>query len=308
VSVERQVHAAVVGLLAPGAHIQQILRFRQAPLPFPAKLVLATEAGSVACVVKVNTEPGRLQHEADVLAALADLKFSAPRLLAGPEAVDTSVGPVEVLVLSHLQGDALPWIGVIDVEVADRTCRLLFGAIDDLHALTPRMAAHEIRSTLPTRTLDHELAALAERQSPWAGTRIVQDGLNVLRTSIPRHRLPLVFSNGDYNPLNVLADEAGVTGWVDFEHACFEDPYIGLPKFQFWADDSGWSLASRIGLVERFLYRQEVSPATFMVRVVLRGLTHLLDTTPDQPPVVMLREIDRAIQVLRQHEVRRAGG
>jgi aminoglycoside phosphotransferase (APT) family kinase protein len=138
--------------------------------------------------------------------------------------------------------------------------------------------------------------------SPWVETRLFEEGVRVLRESIPRHRLPLVFSNGDYNPLNVLADSGGVTGWVDFEHACFEDPYIGLPKFRFWSADSGWSLAAQVGLVERFLYRRRVSPSSFMVRVALRGLTHLHDTTPEEPPIVMLREIERAIRVLQHYE------
>ncbi|MET9021804.1 hypothetical protein ABZV93_17625 [Actinopolymorpha sp. NPDC004070] len=34
----------------------------------------------------------------------------------------------------------------------------------------------------------------------------------------------------------MLADDDGLTGWVDFEHECFEDPLIGLPKFR--ADSS----------------------------------------------------------------------
>ena len=48
--------------------------------------------------------------------------------------------------------------------------------------------------------------------------------MEVLDEQLPLHRLPLVFSNGDHNPLNVLADDAGVTGWVDFEHACGASP------------------------------------------------------------------------------------
>ena len=301
-TVESQVHSAVVGLIAPGAPIEQVLRYRAAPLPFPAKLVLATANGPVACVVKVSTEVERLHHEANVLRALEDLDFNAPRVMAGPDVVATSMGQVEVLVMSHLPGEALPWIGVNDVDTADRTCRLLFGAIDDLHALTPRVAAHEVAATVRTWTLDQELAAVCERDSPWVDTRVFRGAVEVLGHSVPHHRVPLVFSNRDYNPLNVLADEGGVTGWVDFEHACFEDPYIGLPKFQFWSEDSGWSLATQVGLVERFLYRCQVPPTAFMVRVALRGLTHLHDASPDEPPRVMLSEIERAIHVLRHDE------
>jgi len=302
VTVESQIHAAVIALVAPGAHVDQVRRFRKSPLPFPAKLVLVTANGPVACVAKASTELGRLQHEADVLRALEDLNFAAPKVMAGPHVVRTSTGQVEVLVMSELPGEALPWIGVTDVGTADRTCRLLFGALDRLHALTPQMAAHAVAATVPTRSLDDELSAVVARTSPWAETRVFNEGVEVLRRSIPRHQLPLVFSNGDYNPLNVLADEGGITGWVDFEHACFEDPYIGLPKFQFWSEDSGWSLAAQVGLVERFLFRRHLSPTAFMVRVALRGLTHLHDASPDEPPMVMLRDIERAVDVLRRDD------
>lgn len=296
-TVEDQIHSAVVDLVAPGARIEQVHRFRTTPLPFPAKLVLATDRRSIGCVVKASAEPGRLRREAGILRALDDLGFAAPRVLAGPHVVATSAGPIEVLVMSLVPGAALPWINVTDVQTADRTCRILFDAIDRLHALTPRIAAHP---DIPSRSLDEELAAAADRQSAWTDTRIFRETLDVLRQHLPRHRLPLVFSNGDYNPLNVLADDAGFTGWVDFELGCFEDPLIDLPKFHFWSDDRGWSLGAQVGLVERFLYRHQVTPTAFMVRVALRGLTHLHDTTPDDPPAVMLKDIERAVDTLRK--------
>lgn len=299
VTVESQILSSVVDLVAPGARIEQVQRFRSAALPFPARLVLTTGEGSVACVVKVFTDPGSSRQEASTLRALEDLAFAAPSVMAGPHVVPTSEGSVEVLVMSPMPGEALPWIEVTDVRTADRTCRLLFEAIDQLHALTPRIAAHTLAADIPRRTLDDELAAVAERKSPWVETRVFHEAMEVLHKQMPRYRLPVVFSNGDYNPLNVIADDDGLIGWVDFELACFEDPLIGLPKFGFWADDSGWSLANHVGLVERYLYQHQVTPASFMVRVALRGLTHLHDTTPDRPPLVMLREIERAVAALR---------
>jgi len=301
-TVESQIHSAVVDLVAPGARIDQVHQFRSTPLPFPAKLILATDQQSIACVVKVSTEPGRLRREATILGTLADLEFAAPTVLAGPAVVATSAGPMEILVMTQLPGEALPWINVAEVATADRTCQILFAAIDQLHALTSHIAAHPNASDIPTRTLDHELAEIEVRKSPWTDTGIFQEAVDVLHQNLPRHRLPLVFSNGDYNPLNVLADDAGLTGWVDFELSCFEDPLIGFPKFHFWSDDRGWSLAAQIGLVERYLYRHHVTPEAFLVRVALRGLTHLHDTTPDDPPVVMLKEIQHAVDTLRNHD------
>lgn len=296
------IHLAVRDLVAPGARVEAVHRFRSSPLPFPAKLVLTTAQRSVACVVKTSTETGQLQHEANVLSALKDLSFAAPRVMAGPLLIPTGIGSIETLVMSVVPGDALPWIGVTDVATADRTCQAVFDAIDQLHALTPRVAAHPIAANLPVRTLDAELETIAQRQSPWTETQISRGTLQVLQRQIPRHRRPLVFSNGDYNPLNVLSTDSGVTSWVDFEFGCLEDPLIGLPKFLFWREDRGWSLGAQTGLVQRFLYRHNVPLSAFMVRVALRGLTHLHDTTPNDPPTVMLEEIDRAVTVLSQDD------
>jgi hypothetical protein len=48
VTVESEIHTAVIGLVAPGARLDQVRRFRSAPLPFPARLVLTTDRESVA--------------------------------------------------------------------------------------------------------------------------------------------------------------------------------------------------------------------------------------------------------------------
>ncbi len=117
---------------------------------------------------------------------------------------------------------------------------------------------------------------------------------------IPQVACPLVFSNGDYNPLNFLVADGALTGWIDFEHACFEDPYIGFAKFLLWANDAtGWGAGAKAGLVERYLYEHGVAPADFLGRLVLRGLRHVQETAPANPPVYMLSVIADAVQRLR---------
>ena len=87
---------------------------------------------------------------------------------------------------------------------------------------------------------------------------------------------PLAFTNGDYNPLNFMHDGERVTGWLDFTHACFEDPYVGLAKFIIWGFDRlGWGTGVQAGLVERFLYHQGVTRSDFAPRLALRCLYRL---------------------------------
>jgi aminoglycoside phosphotransferase (APT) family kinase protein len=93
--------------------------------------------------------------------------------------------------------------------------------------------------------------------------------------------VPLVFSNGDYNPLNFLHEGDALTGWLDFEGACFEDPHIGFAKFLIWSpDEYGWGTGVKAGLIERYLYAQNVSRREFAPRLALRCLRHLQREAP----------------------------
>ena len=72
---------------------------------------------------------------------------------------------------------------------------------------------------------------IVERGGPWLKVQRFRRAVDFLREALPGFAVPLVFSNGDYNPLNVLHDGGRVTGWVDFEGACFEDPLVRLPIY-----------------------------------------------------------------------------
>jgi len=110
-----------------------------------------------------------------------------------------------------------------------------------------------------------------------------------------------VFSNGDYNPLNVLVHDDVLSGWIDFEHACFEDPHIGFAKFVLWADDRyGWGAGAQAGLVERYVYEQQVASAAFFVRLILRGLHHIQGTDPMHPPRYMVQVVTDTVRRLKQ--------
>jgi hypothetical protein len=154
---------------------------------------------------------------------------------------------------------------------------------------------------MPSRTLESEVQMIRAYRSAWLDIPLFSDALNLVQAAIPQYRSPLVFSNGDYNPLNFLVADDALVGWIDFEYACFEDPFIGFAKFFLWADDAvGWGAGAKVGLVERFLYRRQVSPVAFLVRLVLRGLSHLQDTSPTDPPTYMLQVISNAVDRLGQ--------
>jgi hypothetical protein len=121
-----------------------------------------------------------------------------------------------------------------------------------------------------------ELDEIVARGGPWLSVPVSSETVRRLRPILAPIDTPLVFSNGDYNPLNFLHEGDELTGWLDFAHACFEDPYVGLAKFLIWGFDRlGWGTGVQAGLVQRFLYHHNVTKAEFAPRLALRCLYRL---------------------------------
>lgn len=300
-AIDDQLQEAILQLYPNATRIIDIRSFRQGYLAYPARLTVQTTSGDRAtCVLKVSADADKLAYEARVLRALTDLQLPVPNVIADPISISDSSATLNLMLISELPGQTIPWIDVTDLATADRTCRLVNTAVDRLHALTPAIAAHPIAPLLPVKTLEAEVEAIQARGGLWFDVPLFTEALKLVQTALPHYDNPLVFSNGDYNPLNFLVADDRLVGWIDFEYACFEDPYIGFAKFFLWADDSGWSTGVQAGLVERFLYEHQVAPAAFLVRLVLRGLTHLQDTAPADPPRYTLQVIVNAAERLRR--------
>lgn len=301
--MDDQLQRAILQIYPQATQIISIHSFRPGYRPYPARITLRTTSGAIlTCVVNVSADVDKLVYQAHVLRALSELQLPVPQVLAGPIILAGMPEPLAVVLISELPGQPLPWFNVTDLATANRTCLLVHEAVDRLHALTPAVMTHPIANLIPSRTLESEAQAIGARQSAWSDVPLFSDALNLVQAALPRYRSPLVFSNGDYNPLNFLVADDALVGWIDFEYACFEDPYIGFAKFFLWADDAyGWGAGAKMGLVERFLYTHQVAPAAFLVRLVLRGLFHLQDASPTDPPHYMLQVIASAAQQLRQN-------
>ena len=236
--------------------------------------------GSSTCVVKVGSR-SQIQSEADALRLLAPPGIAIPRVVLDPLALTD--GKSSFVVLAVVPGRALPWCGTTALADADLACRLAIKAIETLHGLTDQVSDLDRYSTLPRHTLIEELARVKESAGAWKEEPLVRRALDMSARVIPTVPSKLVFSNGDYNPLNFLHQGEKVVGYVDFEHACFENPYVGLAKFIIWStDEFGWGTGQRTGLVERFLFRRGVSRNEFAPILLLRALTHLFQEPPGE--------------------------
>jgi hypothetical protein len=262
-----------------GARVVDIRSFRPGYLPYPARVTVQTSAGTQAhCVLHVDEDTEKTTRQAHVLIALNELGLPVPTVLSGPVTFQRDGRSSAALLVTELPGKPLPWFDLNDLDEAHLTCQLVREAVDALHNVTTRIGDHEVSSILPRFTLASELNAIRERTGPWLDLPLFQDALELLEAIVPTITTPLVFSNGDYNPVNFLHVGQELTGLVDFEYACFEDPYIGFAKFFLWGDDSGWWAGIKAGLVEKYLYAHNVAPLDFLPRLVLRGLRNLQES------------------------------
>src|SRR5262249_18502445 len=153
------------------------------------------------------------------------------------------------LVMEELPGEPLPWLGLSSLADADLGCRLTIQAVLRLHAQTDYVK-QQAGDALPSFSLAAELVEIAAQGGEWVGGALYAEAGRLLPPVLAAVPTPLVFSNGDYNPLNFLHEGETLTGWIDFEHACFEDPHIGFAKFLLWSRDVfGWATGARAGLV-----------------------------------------------------------
>lgn len=216
-----------------------------------------------------------VETEARVLPVLLGLGLPVPEVLAGP-AYDPDAPEIGGLsLLSCLPGNDLQNLSSPSAVGVDEASRLVLEAVGRLHQLTEQLpwatTGHLVRRDLLT-----QLRSIVERGGAWLRQPLFWQAIRQLVPVLARIETPLVFSNGDYNPANFLSDGLLVTGFVDFEMACFEDPHYGFAKYRVY-DMFPFHQA---GLVERYLEAQGLSEAEFAPRVAVRCLWTLQREIP----------------------------
>jgi thiamine kinase-like enzyme len=84
-------------------------------------------------------------------------------------------------------------------------------------------------------------------------------------------RVPLLFSNGDYNPANFLFDGQKLTGFVDFSWACFEDPLFGIARYMTY----DWLPYDAVALTRRYADAHNFSTSDLDLRIGVACLWRL---------------------------------
>jgi len=236
--------------------------------------IAGDEARSV--VLRLSRHPDRVATEAKLLATLANLGLPVPDVLAGP-ATDPDVAETcPFTVLSMLPGQDLQRLSLSSPVGLATAKFLVIEAVARLHALTATVRNTSVAAELPSRDLWAEVRAVLDRGGPWPDEPVFRDAVRQLEPILRAIRTPLVFSNGDYQPGNFLSDGHALTGFVDFESACFEDPHYGFAKYLVYDMDP----LNDAGLVEHYLAVNGLSQRDFAPRLAARCLWTLQREIP----------------------------
>lgn len=256
---------------------------------YPIRIRIATADGEQIVFLRKDQKVGGVELEAALLPVLLKHGLPVPKLLGGPIIDPESEDAVPITVISEVPGESLldfSWEAKgNDVYIA---MQLVLEGVARLHALTSTLQQESVTNSIPVKTLMGELEEIQRRGGEWLTVAEFREALKCLEKRLPAVETPLVFSSGDYNPGNFLFSRCSIvneedldhlvgnpgnlvnmpfqlTGFVDFSWACFEDPHIGFAKY--WTYD--WFPA---GMIERYLYVNQLSPREFAPRLALRCL------------------------------------
>ena len=280
-NLDPSVESVLLSCFPPRTYVLQARSYRPDYLSYPMCVYLKMpNGGTQHYVVKINS-PNLIEREVKALRLLSRAGLAVPEVLFDPVPLpplgERTLEERTLVVLSELPGRSLPWCGITSLAEADFACRLTLEGVARLHHLTARVRELDAASLFPQNTLAAEYASTVADMGEWSSVGVFHEAVEAVGVTLAEADTPLVFSNGDYNPLNFLCDGQALSGFIDFEGACFENPHIGFVKFLVWSQDEyGWGTGKKAGLVERYLYTRNVSRRAFAPILVLRCLRHLL--------------------------------
>jgi hypothetical protein len=176
-----------------------------------------------------------------------------------------------MILLSLLPGIDLQKFSMGSPDRLEASKRIFLEGISRLSALTgPLSEAFDGRG-IPRRTLLEQFEVAADGASDWWGVPAFRSASEALRPVLGSIDTPLVFTNGDYQPGNFLTDGHTVTGFLDFEGACFQDPLIGFAKYPIY----DLHPLNKGGIIEYMLGALGYTQHDFAPRLALGCLTIL---------------------------------
>ena len=229
-ALQRRMIAAV----CPGAQIVAAEYFQKEYTPGPMRVTVRSRDGREDDVVLRISRHGSVLNEARLLPVLSKLGLPVPEVLAGPERDPDLPEPPYVAVYSLLLGVDLQQFSLASDECCQQALRLVIAAARRLAAVTTDLRAEPSLGFLPTTALSDQLDAVVGHGGPWMKEHVFADAAEIVRPFYEVMGDTTVFTAGDYQPANFLTDGVGVTGFVDFELAGYQDFLYGFVKYPIY--------------------------------------------------------------------------
>ncbi|OGZ95509.1 MAG: hypothetical protein A3I44_03460 [Candidatus Sungbacteria bacterium RIFCSPLOWO2_02_FULL_51_17] len=242
-------------------------------LPCPVQVTMEKDTGERVDVVLRRNRHGDVVKEIHMFAALGEFGMPVPAVLVEPFHNDR--GESEA-VYSLLSGENLQKLSMRSDEDLQRAKELLVEAAIRLMNATPFIESHAVAKLMPRFTLAKELELLNDEGNPWLYEEVYRSAMAYLKPVLEKVDMPLVISNGDYQPGNFLAKDGKITGYLDFESASFQDPMMGFVKYPIY----DMLPLSRTDLVETFLRKKGFSKEDFTIRLAFGCLKILFKEIP----------------------------
>lgn len=259
----------ILSLFPAGTQIIRASYFQRDYLPCPMRVQVVLPNGDPRQVVlRLSRHPFGVEREALLLPILAQLGLSVPKVLAGPILDPDSGSGESITILSLLAGDNLQTWSCASATGLETASQLLIEAVAHLHRLTEPLTQNQFAKQLPHCDMMTELRGITNNKNLWNREPRFTSAIQRLRPVIDSIKTPLIFSNGDYQPGNFLSDGKILTGFVDFERACFEDPHIGFAKYRIY----DLHPLNKAGFIERYLQACGLTERDFAPRMAVRCL------------------------------------
>lgn len=242
--------------------ISEAAYFDNYDLPCPVRVGVKTRDGGITAVVLRKNRHGDVRKEIKVFRALAEYGLPVPEILSEP--FKTTDGEYAAI-YSLLPGENLQKLSMRSKKDLVLAKNLLLEAVIKLMDATDFIKKHKVSKILPSITLVDELGALNTKDNLWLKEKIYQDVIQKLQKILPSIEMPLVLSNGDYQPGNFLAQNGKISGYLDFESPSFQDPIMGFVKYPIYDLDP----LGKTDIIKVFLDRKGFFENDFNHRLAL---------------------------------------
>lgn len=266
----------VLGACPRGSRVVRAEYFRKEYVPGPIQVAVRTPDESERILVIRLARHGSVEDEAHLLPILARLGLPVPEVLAGPEEDPDLPGNPLVALYTLLPGVNLQELSEGSVEDCKLAAKLVVDAATWLAEVTPMLRVEPEADFLHTVTLCDRLDMIVDAGGPWLGVDMFGRAVERLRPVLKGVAEAPVFTGGDNQPANFLTDGEGISGFVDFEMASYQDFLFGFAKYPIY----DLHPLNKAGLISYLMNEKGFSSEEFHIRVALGCLATLQREIP----------------------------